>query len=75
MNLLPKKCNMQPQAEPSANGASPGTSCCLAEPTPKVILCAPTFPKLLLFLQLYPLHSDSFHGLIPEGDFCVRGRK
>lgn len=71
MNLLPEKFNTQPQAEPSADGARPKTSCCLTEPAPKAVLCAATFPKLLLFLHLYPLYSDSFHRLIVEGNFCV----
>lgn len=75
MNFLPEKFNTQRQAEPGANGASPETSHCLTELAPKAVPRAVTFPKLLLFLCLYPLCSDSFHGLMLEGDFCVRGRK
>lgn len=71
MNLLPEKFHMQPQAEPSADGASPETSHCLTKPAPKAILRTATFPKSLLFLCLYHLPSDSFHGLILEGNFCV----
>lgn len=75
VKLLPKNFNLQSQAEPSAARAIPETSCCLAEPAAKAVLHAATFPKLLLFLRLYPLCSDFFHELIIESNFYVRGRK
>lgn len=75
VKLSPKNFNPQPQAEPSAAGVSPETSCCLAELSAKAVLHAATFPKLLLFLCLYALCSDLFHELVLESDFYVRGRK
>lgn len=74
MNLLPAKFNLQPQAEPNADGVSPDTPCCLTEPVPKwsctlspSLNCVYSFAFILP--SLTPLHGGQFPCLREKNSF------